>query len=167
MTAFADAVEAFLAETFRLDPVFATGIGEHAHDARWPDLTPAGRAERLAMTERWLATFAAMTDLPADDAIDRDLLIGELEASRFSETVLREDTWNPLDWVYLAGEGLFTLLAREFAPLADRLTSTAGRWKGCRPSSRPPGRPSSAARTGRSGGSRPRPRCVSWPAWRC
>ena len=30
MTAFADAVEAFLAETFRLDPVFATGIGEHA-----------------------------------------------------------------------------------------------------------------------------------------
>ena len=82
------------------------------------------------MTERWLATFAAMTDLPAEDAIDRDLLIGELEASRFSETVLREDTWNPLDWVYLAGEGLFTLLAREFAPLADRLTSTAGRLEG-------------------------------------
>ena len=130
MTAFADAVEAFLAETFRLHPVFATGIGEHAHDARWPDLTPAGRAERLAMTERWLATFAAMTDLPADDAVDRDLLIGELEASRFSETVLREETWNPLDWVYLAGEGLFTLLAREFAPLADRLTSTAGRLEG-------------------------------------
>ena len=130
MTAFADAVEAFLAETFRLAPVFATGIGEHAHDARWPDLTPAGRAERQAMTERWLATFAAMTDLPAEDAIDRDLLIGELEASRFSETVLREDTWNPLDWVYLAGEGLFTLLAREFAPLADRLTSTAGRLEG-------------------------------------
>ena len=48
VTAFADAVEAFLAETFRLHPVFATGIGEHAHDARWPDLTPAGRAERLA-----------------------------------------------------------------------------------------------------------------------
>ena len=71
-----------------------------------------------------------MTDLPAEDAIDRDLLIGELEASRFSETVLREDTWNPLDWVYLAGEGLFTLLAREFAPLADRLTSTAGRLEG-------------------------------------
>jgi hypothetical protein len=139
VTAFADAVEAFLAETFRLEPVFATGIGEHAHDARWPDLTPAGRAERLAATERWLATFAAMTDLPPDDAIDRDLLIGELEAARFSETVLREDTWNPLDWVYLAGEGLFTLLAREFAPLADRLTSIAGRLEGCRRSSRPPG----------------------------
>ena len=71
-----------------------------------------------------------MTDLPPDDAIDRDLLVGELEAARFAETVLREDTWNPLDWVYLVGDGLFTLLAREFAPLADRLTSTAGRLEG-------------------------------------
>jgi uncharacterized protein (DUF885 family) len=130
VTAFADAVEAFLAETFRLDPVFATGIGEHAHDARWPDMTPAGRAERLAATDRWLATFSAMTDLAPDDAIDRDLIIGELEAWRFEETVLREDAWNPLAWVYLAGDGLFTLLAREFAPLGDRLTSSAGRLEG-------------------------------------
>ena len=43
-----------------------------------------------------------MTDLAPDDAIDRDLLIGELEAERFAETELREDAWNPLDWVYLA-----------------------------------------------------------------
>ncbi len=68
-----------------------------------------------------------MTDLSTDDAIDRDLLLGELAAARFAETDLREDAWNPLDWVYLVGDGLFTLNAREFAPLADRLTSTAGR----------------------------------------
>ena len=41
--------------------------------------------------------------------------------------MLREDAWNPLVWVYLLGDGLFTLNAREFAPLADRLASTAGR----------------------------------------
>ncbi len=68
-----------------------------------------------------------MTDLSTDDAIDRDLLVGELEAARFAETELREDAWNPLDWIYLVGDGLFTLKAREFAPLADRLASTAGR----------------------------------------
>jgi uncharacterized protein (DUF885 family) len=127
---FDSAVEAFLAETFRLDPVFATGIGEHAHDARWPDMTAAGRAERLAATDRWLATFTAMTDLSPDEAIDRDLIVGELESSRFEETILREEAWNPLVWIYLAGEGLFTLLAREFAPLAVRLASTAGRLEG-------------------------------------
>ena len=71
-----------------------------------------------------------MTDLAGDDAIDRDLLIGELEAARFAETELREETWNPLDWVYLLGGGLFSLLAREFAPLGVRLASVAGRLEG-------------------------------------
>ena len=120
-------VDAFLAEFFRLHPTFATAIGEHAHDDRWPDLTAAGREERLAFGELWLAEFGSLTDLTTDEAIDRDLLVAELEAARFAETELREDTWNPLDWVYLMGDGLFTLNAREFAPLADRLASTAGR----------------------------------------
>ncbi len=71
-----------------------------------------------------------MTDLTGDEAIDRDLLIGELEASRFADTELREDAWNPLEWVYLVGDGLFTLNAREFAPLAERLASIAGRLEG-------------------------------------
>jgi uncharacterized protein (DUF885 family) len=68
-----------------------------------------------------------MSELEDDDAIDRDLLIGELEAARFSETDLREETWNPLDWIYLLGGGLFSLMAREFAPLDVRLASVAGR----------------------------------------
>ncbi len=68
-----------------------------------------------------------MDGLTADEAIDRDLLVGELEAARFEEIDVREDAWNPLVWVYLLGDGLFTLNAREFAPLADRLASTAGR----------------------------------------
>ena len=62
MSDFAAVVAAFLAETFESEPVFATVIGEHAHDGRWPDLTAAGRAARLAATDRWLATFRAMTD---------------------------------------------------------------------------------------------------------
>jgi uncharacterized protein (DUF885 family) len=127
MSDFPSRLEAFLAEFFRLNPTFATAIGEHTHDARWPDLGAAGRAERSAFNDRWLAEFGAMTDLSSDEAIDRDLLIGELEAARFADTELREDAWNPLDWVYLIGDGLFTLNAREFAPLADRLASTAGR----------------------------------------
>ena len=90
-------------------------------------MTEAGRHERLDATDRWLAEFRAFTDLSPDDAIDRDLLIGELEAARFADTDLREEAWDPLWWVYLAGDGFFPLLAREFAPLADRLASAAGR----------------------------------------
>src|SRR6476646_5206343 len=127
MSHFSTRVEAFLDEYFRLNPTVATTIGEHAHDARWPDLSAAGRAERLAFGDRWLAEFAAMDALTVDEAIDRDLLVGELEAARFEDIDVREDAWNPLVWVYLLGDGLFTLNAREFAPLADRLASTAGR----------------------------------------
>ncbi|MEO8570790.1 MAG: DUF885 family protein, partial [Chloroflexota bacterium] len=130
MTDFQHRVEAFLTEFFRLNPTFSTAIGEHRHDDRWPDLTAAGRAERDAFHERWLAEFRGATNLTADETIDRDLLIGELEAARFDETELLEDRWNPLDWVYLLGDGLFTLQAREFAPLAERLASTAGRLEG-------------------------------------
>src|SRR5262245_15348814 len=127
MTDFPARVSAFLAELFELEPTFATAIGDHTHDARWPDHSTEGRAVRASFTDRWLAELTAMTELTGDDAIDRDLLIGELEAARFEDMVLREETWNPVHWIYLIGDGLFTLNAREFAPLADRLRSTAGR----------------------------------------
>jgi len=123
-------LDEFLVEFFRINPTWATSVGAHAHDDRWPDLTEAGRDARLAFIDRWLRAFRDMTDLVGDDAIDRDLLIAELEAAQFSETELREEAWNPLDWIYLLGDGLFTLLAREFAPLEVRLTSAAGRLEG-------------------------------------
>jgi len=130
MSEFTSRIDEFLAGFFRLNPTYATAMGEHAHDARWPDMTAEGRAAQLAFIDRWLAELRALDTLGEDDAIDRDLLIGELEAARFNETVLREDAWNPLEWVYLVGNGLFTLTAREFAPLADRLASVAGRLEG-------------------------------------
>src|SRR5918992_603096 len=60
---------------------------------------------------------------------DRRVLIENLEAMRFGEEVLREASWNPLSYVYLFGGGLFALLAREFAPLPDRLRSAAARMR--------------------------------------
>jgi uncharacterized protein (DUF885 family) len=131
-TSFAGRVDDFLAEFFRLNPLHATAAGLHDHDGRWPDMTPAGRAERLAFVDRWGATFGAIdpASLSLDDQIDRELLMLELDAARFAETDLREETWNPLEWVYILGGGIFPLLAREFAPLADRLASVAGRLEG-------------------------------------
>ena len=125
-------IDAFLAEFFRLHPLHATAAGMHDHDGRWPDLTEAGRAERLALYDRWLHELGAMPNdrLTSDERIDRDLLRGELEEARWSETELRENRWSPLDWVYLLGEGLFPLISREFAPLAVRLESVAQRLEG-------------------------------------
>jgi uncharacterized protein (DUF885 family) len=129
---FAARVDAFLAEFFALHPLSATAAGMHSHDGEWPDMSEAGRASRLAFYERWTAELEAFDSagLSVDDQVDRDLLLGELAAYRFAEEVLREEAWNPLEWVYLLGNGLFTLVAREFAPLASRLESVAGRVEG-------------------------------------
>ena len=106
MSDFAARVDAFLAEFFALHPLTATTAGMHDHDAEWPDVTEAGRMRRLEFYDRWLT---------------------ELAEYRFGETELREETWNPIAWVYMLGDGLFTLIAREFAPLETRLTSITGR----------------------------------------
>ena len=127
MTDFRARIERFLAEYFERNPTGATAIGEHRHDDRWPDLSPAGRQDRLDFLDRWHAELSGLDGLAPDDAADRDLLVLELEAERFDETELREEAWNPLQWVYLLGGGLFPLIAREFAPLAVRLGSVAGR----------------------------------------
>jgi uncharacterized protein (DUF885 family) len=125
-------VDDLLAEYFRLHPVHATDIGAHAHDGQWPDLTEAGRQERVAWlrtaTERVRALDPA--ELTREQAIDQRVLLEYLDATRFGEEELREASWNPLSYVYLFGGGLFALLAREFAPLPERLRSAAERMRG-------------------------------------
>ncbi|HET7027864.1 MAG TPA: DUF885 domain-containing protein [Candidatus Limnocylindrales bacterium] len=132
MSQFGKRVEAFLDEFFRLDPLRATEAGNHAHDAAWPDLSEAGREERLAFYRRWHDELDGLdvNALTPDEAVDRDLLLMELDAGAFAETDLRDEAWDALSWVYLLGGGLFPLLAREFAPLGQRLTSVAGRLEG-------------------------------------
>jgi uncharacterized protein (DUF885 family) len=129
---FAGLVDELLADYYRLWPTFATELGMHAYDDRWPDLTDAGHAERVAFLRRAEARLAAVdrATLSRDEAIDHEMLVGEFAAIRFSVEDLREDRWNPMAYVYLFGGGLFALLAREFAPLDARLTNVAARLRG-------------------------------------
>lgn len=132
MTAFSDRLEQFFRELFVLDPLQATAAGLHDFDDRWPDLSPQGRFSRLAFADEWGRRLAGFDDgeLTPDERIDRDLVLMELDASRFNESRLRQETWDPLWWVYLLGSGIYPLLARDFAPLTERLASVAGRLAG-------------------------------------
>ena len=131
MPPFTELVTSYLAESFALDPLEATNAGVHDHDGRWPDWSSRGLDERQAFVDRWTARLEAWApeDLSADEAIDRDRLRLEL-GDRGYERRFAEDTWNPLLWVYRLGDGLFTLISREFAPPADRLASLSGRLEG-------------------------------------
>ena len=83
MTAFADLVTFCLDELFALHPVIATSVGDHRYDDQWPDTSEAGRQARLAFAARWIPTFGGLDEaaLSRDERIDRDLLLGELEAA--------------------------------------------------------------------------------------
>jgi uncharacterized protein (DUF885 family) len=128
---FAETADRFFADFFRHYPVHATEAGNHEHDGRWPDLTDAGRRERLA----WLASARASLEaldaasLDRDKAIDRRVLLTQIDAMRFDEEELDEPSWSPITYTYLFGTGLFSLLSREFAPLADRLRSATERMR--------------------------------------
>jgi uncharacterized protein (DUF885 family) len=128
-TRFEAALHRFVDDFFQAQPVWATSIGFHAYDDRWPDLTEAGRAGRLAMLRHHRARLQALADseLSADERVDRGLLLEQIEAMEFDEAELREYAWDPLRHVYLVGSGFFTLLAREFAPWLHRGSAFAGR----------------------------------------
>ncbi|HET6819118.1 MAG TPA: DUF885 domain-containing protein [Candidatus Limnocylindria bacterium] len=112
-------------------PVLATEKGNHAHDHEWGDLTDAGRRARLAWIAEVSGTLEAVdpASLTRDEQIDRRILRDQLAALRFEEETLDEGSWNPLRYVYTMGGGLFDLLAREFAPLEERLRSAAARMR--------------------------------------
>jgi uncharacterized protein (DUF885 family) len=130
-SSFAEAQDAFFADFFRLYPTDATDIGNHEHDGRWPDLTDAGGRARLAFLADARASLEALeaADLTADEAIDRRVLLDEIDALKFDEEELDELRWNAMTYTYLFGGGLFSLLSREFAPLPDRLRSAAERMR--------------------------------------
>ena len=127
---FTEARDALFADYFRHYPVHATEAGNHEHDHRWPDLTDAGGAERLAWLAEARSAIEAAEASGRDDEIDRRVLVTQIDALRFDEEDLDELSWSPISYSYLLGAGLFGLLSREFAPLADRLASAAGRMEG-------------------------------------
>jgi uncharacterized protein (DUF885 family) len=129
---FSMAQDAFFADYFRHYPVHATEAGNHEHDDRWPDLTDAGSEVRRLWLADARTSLEAAEPATRDEEIDRRVLLTQVDALRFDEEELDELSWAPIVYSYLLGGGLFGLLSREFAPVADRLARTAGRMEGIR-----------------------------------
>ncbi len=129
MSTFAELLPSFFADVFAMSPVLATWLGNHDHDGEWPDPSAGGTSARLAVVARWTEAFTALpeSDLLPDESIDREIVVAELAAMRFADEVLAQEAWDPLAAVYVLGDGLHLLLAREFAPLAERMASAAAR----------------------------------------
>jgi uncharacterized protein (DUF885 family) len=111
----------------RRHPDAATELGDHRFDELLPDRSEAA----LADERRVLDGFAArLTDLdgPALEPqlrVDAAMIAGDVARRLFEIEELREHTWNPL--LANPGQAIYMLLARDYAPLPERLHSLAGR----------------------------------------
>jgi len=121
-TPYDGVLQAFLRDFFEAYPVAGTGIGYHLVDHEWGDWDEAGRAKRIAMLRSHQAAASDLDEgqLSAEERIDRGLLLESIDESLFLEETLREDAWDPLNTVAILGGGLFSLIARDFAPWAHR-----------------------------------------------
>lgn len=125
-----DALSAkFLQEFPEQSPVNATALGDHRYDARLDDVSAAAWQARQVFAELYLAALDGIdrAQLSRDRQVDARLLRNELEQTRFRVQELQDWRWNPLVYTRIAGDGLYSLLARDFAPLEQRLASLGAR----------------------------------------
>jgi uncharacterized protein (DUF885 family) len=125
--AFVAHATATLDGMLELHPELATEAGDHRHDGR---LT-VGTAAHYEQVSRWagerLAGLAVIDAgrLSAQNRVDAQILANHLARLRFGIDELRTHEWDPM--AANPGRALYTLLARDFAPLPERLRSAAQR----------------------------------------
>jgi uncharacterized protein (DUF885 family) len=110
-------------------PEEATTLGDHRFDRRASDVSAAGVEADRALYRRTLTALEAIpsSGLPPDEAVDRDILAVDLRARLFDIEVLQTHRYRVTD--YSATQGVYVLLARDYAPLKQRLAAANERLK--------------------------------------
>jgi uncharacterized protein (DUF885 family) len=127
--AFSKLASRWLDQSMRLNPVGATAIGDHRFDALMTDFSPKGRAASLDFAKTTLRALKAIDQksLSRANQVDAAMLANALESQIWITEVGQDWAWNPLVWQEVAGGAIYSLMAREFAPLSTRLISATAR----------------------------------------
>jgi len=120
----------YIEKLLRLNPEWATGLGDHRYDGRLNDYSMAGVEAERSLTKAYLDSLSKIgpAELNSANSIDFKIMQTNLESMLYSLDTLKEYEWNPL--YYNVGGAIYGLLAREFAPLNDRLKSVKERLAG-------------------------------------
>jgi uncharacterized protein (DUF885 family) len=119
----------WLDQSMRLAPSQATGAGDHRFDTRLDDVSTRGRAANLRFTRQTLDALNRIdrTQLSRANQVDAALLENSLRGTIWQIETLQNWAWNPLVYQGVAGNSLYALMAREFAPMPQRLEAAAQR----------------------------------------
>ncbi|MBA3765590.1 MAG: DUF885 domain-containing protein [Acidobacteria bacterium] len=119
----------YIEQLLEMNPETATQLGEHRFDDRLDDYSLAGVERERAVNRKYLKALDAIPvkSLSPVNSVDYRIMRNRLEYNLFSVDVLREYEWNPLR--YNIGNAIYGLIARDFAPLKDRLRNIKERLK--------------------------------------
>lgn len=126
---FSMIADRYLRDMLALTPVSATALGEHRYDAMLDDVSAAGFNRKVELARELLSQLQPLdlTQLSRAHQVDALLLRNELQYRIWSVEQLADWRWNPLIYTDLAGNGIYLLMARDFAPLQQRLHSVGAR----------------------------------------
>jgi len=124
---FTKLAQEYLDDRAERHPSTATDLGDHRFDARLGDPSEQARADERRALDGWAGRLEAIDDsaLSAEHRVDAAMMADGVARRVFELDELREHTWNPLQ--ANPGKAIYQLLARDFAPLPDRLAAVAGR----------------------------------------
>jgi uncharacterized protein (DUF885 family) len=125
---FSSLADRFFEQLMEHEPVWATFIGIHRWDDRLGNTSREGIEERVALVRRFLGDVEGLpeNELSPDTRFERELAIHAAKRFLFNDEIHRiwERRGTATDEI---GDGLFALLARDFAPLRERLASMTSR----------------------------------------
>jgi len=124
---FAALARDYLDDHAQRHPESATEAGDHRFDAQLGDPSEAALADERQALDRYAARLAALDAgaLAPEHRVDAAMLASAVDLRVFQLDELREHTWNPM--LANPGQAVYQLLARDFAPLPERLAAVAGR----------------------------------------
>ena len=127
--AFEKLTENFLDDLPKLSQVNATAIGDHRYDHLLDQVDDDARSRKLALYKKYRTALQDIDwdDLSRPNKVDAEVLRAEIDSSIWSLQTLQEWAWNPLVYVNVAGSSLYTLMARDFAPVEERVEDAAAR----------------------------------------
>ncbi|MGV4798815.1 DUF885 domain-containing protein [Stenotrophomonas maltophilia] len=127
--AFADLSKRALDTWMQLSPVSATQIGDHRYDSELDDLSAAGQQKTLAAYKALLGELdkIEVAKLGRENQVDAAILRNQLQSEIWNAEVLQSGKWDPQLYNGIAGSAIYGLMAREFAPLPERLESATAR----------------------------------------
>ena len=126
---FETLAKSWLDELARSSPSYATQLGDHRFDGELPDVSESGRKARAAQVRATQEKLAAMdrSALSRDNQVDAAMLAESLDAETFRAEKVQDWAWDPLGYASLTGGSIYSLMAREFAPLPERLLNAVAR----------------------------------------